>query len=314
VDLLNPDKEICNDGTSWVQAAKNTLGSDGREACLVLRYTYYSSNILVWVTRFETPEHIKAAWVRSEGYQSTSSPAPEIGEEARIYRRGGLHNNFAFRRGIYLVDVEGVSAPVERLRQLAELLDRNLLRLQELRLQEIRPVLHQVEERLKPVLVQLTPKPTVEYEEHSEAVVVRYLTRGFQVHTRSKTGDWSTNTVETVGPDSKGFILQVYLQRAGEVNQVQTPQRLRAPYWRTLLDVTLMAGTTNQIFWGLSYGSRTDEKLLRNLREALGSLGCTTNVGSRSGIVEPGQRRDFYEAPQMAPRKALLPDVWSISP
>lgn len=98
----------------------------------------------------------------------------------------------SFKRGIYLVDVEGVSAPVERLRQLAELLDRNLLRLQELRLQEIRPVLHQVEERLKPALVQLTPKPTVEYEEHSEAVAVRYLTREFQVHARSKTGDWST--------------------------------------------------------------------------------------------------------------------------
>jgi hypothetical protein len=39
----------------------------------------------------------------------------------------GKHNNIAFRRANYLIDVEGVSAPLEKLKQLAEALDSNLV-------------------------------------------------------------------------------------------------------------------------------------------------------------------------------------------
>jgi hypothetical protein len=55
---------------------------------------------------------------------------PKFGEEVRFYQRHGLHNNIAFRRSNYLIEVESVSVPVERLKQLAELLDANLVRAQ----------------------------------------------------------------------------------------------------------------------------------------------------------------------------------------
>jgi hypothetical protein len=48
----------------------------------------------------------------------------------RFYHRHGMHNNIAFRRGAYLIDVEGVGMPIEKLAQMAQALDGNLVRLQ----------------------------------------------------------------------------------------------------------------------------------------------------------------------------------------
>ena len=38
------------------------------------------------------------------------------------------------------------------------------------------------------------------------------------------------------------------------------------------LDVTPLASSDRQIYWALSYGSRTDEKLLNGVRQALRGL------------------------------------------
>ena len=138
--------------------------------------------------------------------------------------------------------------------------------------QESRAVLRQVEERLRPVLAGLSPAPTVEYPEYSQSLRVYYRPQKFLVHGRSKIGEWSTNVVERLGPSFTGFVLWIHLERLGEVNQALTPQTVQEPYWRTFLDVTPIVGTTNQIYWALSSGGRTDKQVLANVRQALGSL------------------------------------------
>lgn len=137
---------------------------------------------------------------------------------------------------------------------------------------ESRAVLRLVEERLRPALAGLTPSPTVEYPEYSQSLLVCYRPQKFLVHGRSKSGEWSTNVVEQIGPSFTGFVLRVHLQSLGLVNQLVTPQAIQEPYWRTFLDVTPIAGTTNQIYWALSSAGRTDQKLLENVRQTLGSL------------------------------------------
>ena len=138
--------------------------------------------------------------------------------------------------------------------------------------QESRPVLRQVEEQLRPVLAVLTPPPTVEYPEYSQSLLVCYRPQKFLVHGRSKTGEWFTNVVEQVGPSFTGFVLRIHLERLGEVNPAVTPQTIQEPYWRTFLDVTPIAGTTNQIYWALSSAGGTDEQVLARVRQVLGSL------------------------------------------
>ena len=98
------------------------------------------------------------------------------------------------------------------------------------------------------------------------------------------TGEWSTNMFEEIGPGFKGFVLRVQLQKLGEVNQAMTPQTLQEPYWRTFIEVTPVAGTTNQIFWGLSSGSSADQDLLAKVKQALESLtGNKAKAGAAPG-------------------------------
>jgi hypothetical protein len=151
--------------------------------------------------------------------------------------------------------------------------------------QESRLVLRQVEERLRPIFVDLTPAPAVEYPEYSQSLLVYYRPQKFLVHGRSKTGEWSTNVFEEIGPSFTGFVLRVHLEKLGDVNQAVTPQTIQEPYWRTFLDVTPIAGTTNQIYWVMSSGGGTDEKLLMRVRQALGSL---AGRGQKTGAEPDG--------------------------
>ena len=55
---------------------------------------------------------------------------PKVGDEVRFYKRDGMHNNIAFRRDNYLIDVEGTRVPIEKLKHLAEMIDSNLSKAQ----------------------------------------------------------------------------------------------------------------------------------------------------------------------------------------
>jgi hypothetical protein len=135
-------------------------------------------------------------------------------------------------------------------------------------------VVQQVEQAVKPALAGLSPAPTIEHErgEDGAILVIRYEVRKFLVHGTYKSGDWLTNAEEKIGPKATGFVLTINLEKLGALEQLVTPQTLHEPYWQTFVDVTPVAGTTNQIYWALLYGARTDQPLLERLKRALGHL------------------------------------------
>lgn len=131
VDQRTPTNEIGHEHNAWLKAARSVVGKRGREAYLLVRYTYGSNDALVWIIRCKDAQSVGVDWGRDKETKTSLENLPKVGEEVRFYQRHGRHNNIAFRRNNYLVDIESVSVPVERLRQLAELLDANLVRVQQ---------------------------------------------------------------------------------------------------------------------------------------------------------------------------------------
>jgi hypothetical protein len=127
VDQLNPTNQVCNEGEGWLKAAHNVVGKHGCETQMVLRYDYGSASALVWLTRFKDKKSIGDDWGRDKETKVRLN-LPKVGDEARFYQRAAMHNNIAFRRGNYLIDIEGIATPIDKLKQLAEALDANLVK------------------------------------------------------------------------------------------------------------------------------------------------------------------------------------------
>ena len=130
VDPLSSPSVVTNEGPVWLQAAQRAVGKGGREAYCFLRCSYGPRSVLVWINRYKRKEDIRPDWGTDKDTRIPPDKLPEVGEEVRFYQRHGLHNDIAFRRGSYLVEVEGVDAPMESLKQMAEVLDGNLLKAQ----------------------------------------------------------------------------------------------------------------------------------------------------------------------------------------
>lgn len=131
---------------------------------------------------------------------------------------------------------------------------------------------------LQPVLTKLDPKPTMEFPEHTTSLVVTYLPQTYKIHhVREKTGVFSTNLFDQVGPSSRGFVLRIYLQPKGQIMQLCTPQTIREPYWQTDVDITPIGQTDEEINWNLSYSWHTSTNILTELRTALKQLEKSPN-------------------------------------
>ena len=111
--------------------------------------------------------------------------------------------------------------------------------------------------------------PEAEIATNGATLTAGLRTMTFKVHGRSMTGEVAKEAHDEVGPAHDGLLLRAALQPKGEVNQAVTPQTLNEPYWRSDLDVTHVAGSSRQLYWSLSYGSRTDTNLLAQLRAAV---------------------------------------------
>lgn len=125
---------------------------------------------------------------------------------------------------------------------------------------------------LAPALSKLEPKAEVTIDDDGSTLVISYLPQSFKIHGRSMTGEISSVAHDQIGPSFKGFVLRASIQRKGEINQGVTPQTLVKPYWKTDIDVTPVDGTSSQLFWGLSYGSRTESNVLSQIRTIMGNL------------------------------------------
>ena len=130
VDPLSSPSIVTNEGSGWLKVAQGVVGKKGCEAYGVIRCSYGPNSVLVWIHRFKSRDDIRHDWGTDKETKVTLDRLPDVGEEVRFYQRQGMHNNIAFRRGSYLVDVEGMGAPVEKLKQMAEVMDRNLLKAQ----------------------------------------------------------------------------------------------------------------------------------------------------------------------------------------
>lgn len=128
-----------------------------------------------------------------------------------------------------------------------------------------------VHRALEPILETLEPKASVEFEDAT--LIVAFRPQKFKIHGRSLLGDIAVEAHDEIGPSYKGIVLRAYLQPLGTVNMAETPQTVREPYWSTDLDVAPVGKTDKQIYWGLSYGSRTDKQVLDKIRLALRGLG-----------------------------------------
>ena len=96
-------------------------------------------------------------------------------------------------------------------------------------------------------------------------LMVRYKTRDYTVHLRGKDGRISKNAARREGPSDDGILLNVHVQYLGRVNQADTPQTLRHPYWLEFLQVHEIEKEHKQIYFGLSYGSLTDPEQVAKL-------------------------------------------------
>jgi len=136
-------------------------------------------------------------------------------------------------------------------------------------------LLLRADKALRLALADLGEDVTIEHAKHSRSLTVKYRSRRFMVHGGSKTGAFSKEPRPEDGPDLRGFVLHIHVQDKGTVNQAVVPQTIRRPYWRTDLNVTAVAGTDRQLYWGLSYGARADSGLLKKIKEAVADLGDT---------------------------------------
>jgi hypothetical protein len=141
--------------------------------------------------------------------------------------------------------------------------------------QKNNPILVKVHKCLKPVLVSLNPKPSIEYTNRGRSLAIKFRARKFMIHSGSMVGKYSLKAHETTAPAYDGFMLKVHLQEAGTVNQAVVPQTIKQPYWITDLDVTQVSGTKKQIYWGLSYGSRMDMRILSDIKAEIKKLDKT---------------------------------------
>jgi len=167
------------------------------------------------------------------------------------------------------------------------------------------PALKQVAMALGPILEKLDIKADITYPSDTTSLVVSYRTQPYKIHGRSMTGEISPDAYDETGPSFKGFVLRVHLQDKGEVNQAATPQTLREPYWQTHMDVTPLGATQKQIFWALSFGSRTDTKLLAQLMKALTDLKNAGQADAGQLATKPADKPPVKDHPSTPTPKDL---------
>jgi hypothetical protein len=153
------------------------------------------------------------------------------------------------------------------------------------------PELMRVVVALTPSMATLSPIPEVKTNGQS-SLTISYRAQTFKIHGSSMTGEFSKEAHDEIGPTFKGFVLFIHVQPKGQFNQACTPHTLQRPYWRTYIQVTPVAGSDKQLYWGLSYGSRADTNLLAQLRQAIEELKDKPNQAAEVATPkddEPGR-------------------------
>lgn len=113
----------------------------------------------------------------------------------------------------------------------------------------------------------------------SKAVVVvengtyiyRYHTQTFKIHAIDKTGHLSEVAHDEEGPNVDGLLLRVTLHDKPYQGAAEIPQDLRLVYWTTFINSYPVTGG-KYLHMQLSYGGRTDRKLLEAIKTCFGPV------------------------------------------
>jgi hypothetical protein len=132
--------------------------------------------------------------------------------------------------------------------------------------------LKSLERRLKALLKTSCPDAIVELK--TEELTIRYKTQKFMVHGSDRTGTYSKDLHEELGPNRGGFLLRLTLRASKYNGPLVIPQTRREPYWNTYLnEYDLKAERFGAVLWmSLSYSDAAPEKLLTSIKECVAAV------------------------------------------
>ena len=146
-------------------------------------------------------------------------------------------------------------------------------------------VLTAIKGQLEQVFQKLDPKPTFEFPNGcaGRSLIVRFKTREYVVHPNIK-GHVAETTVKREGPANDGFLLNIYVQRLGEINQTVVPQVWREPYWDTYINVYPVKNTQQQLYFCLSHRGGTDRTLIEKIKKVAKQTGDKAPLSEQEGL------------------------------
>ncbi|HEX3890055.1 MAG TPA: hypothetical protein VHX90_04305 [Verrucomicrobiae bacterium] len=99
--------------------------------------------------------------------------------------------------------------------------------------------------------------------------IAKYGTMMFTLHSVGINGEISSKTYQAAGPNFKGFILIIGIEKGPYQGQAVIPQELKGPYFPTFIDAPLTEDGKNHYWITFSYGGRLDPKLKEAIFKAL---------------------------------------------
>lgn len=111
--------------------------------------------------------------------------------------------------------------------------------------------------------------PDAAIDATNNVFVAKYGTMMFTLHTRFMTGEVSRETRLQEGPNFKGFILTVGVEKGRYEGQAVVPQELHGPYFPTYINGPATEDGKNHYWITFSFGSRCDPKLKQAVFAAL---------------------------------------------
>jgi hypothetical protein len=113
-------------------------------------------------------------------------------------------------------------------------------------------------------------RPDAIIETKDGAFFAKSGTTIFTIHGHSKTGEFSKETYQQEGPNYKGFLLRISLEKGGPFQgQAMVPQAVHEVYWETYIDRPPTKDGSGYYNVSFSYGSRIDKDLKQVIFSAI---------------------------------------------
>ena len=136
-------------------------------------------------------------------------------------------------------------------------------------------------------------KPKANVEEEGNRLVYRFHTQTFKIHTIHKTGHISEKAHDEEGPDVDGILVSLSLHKGQYSGAAEIPQVINRPYWKTFINAYPVAG--GQYLWlSVSYGSKTDMKLIEDLKTCFGPL-LPQQPATKNPVIKKAAPTDAHD-------------------